>query len=296
MKIVTIEQGSTDWLALRRSKITATDCAAILGKSKYKSPHMVWMDKMGKSKTFDNEAMQRGRQLEPEARAYFNQKLGFNCQPIVALSDENPWQMASLDGWDAEKKVILEIKCPGESVFRDAQAGIFQEEYVLQCLHQLAVCDEARASWLCYYFKGSGIVESVEVGIASLGDEITQLIEKEAVFYKSYVLQFIEPPLGSLDYRARNDEEWEYLCQRWKEVKLKLEVWEKEEKSVREELIALAENQSCRGAGVQLTKYSRQGNVEYAKIPELKGVDLSAYRKPAIDAWRLTELENGEEQ
>ena len=98
MQIIQVAQGSGEWLTLRRSKITATDCAAILGKSKYKSPHMVWLDKRGKSKPFDNEAMKRGRDLEPEARDYFNKKLGLNCTPVVALSDENPWQMASLEG------------------------------------------------------------------------------------------------------------------------------------------------------------------------------------------------------
>lgn len=196
MKIIQVEQGSEEWLALRRSKITATDCAAILGKSKYKSRHMVWLDKMGKSKTFENEAMKRGKELEPEARAFFNRKFGYNCEPLVALSDENPWQMASFDGWDPDKKVLIEIKCPGEAAFRDAQAGKFQEEYILQCLHQLAVCPDALCNTLFYYFKGSQGVESVETTIDRDEVEIMGLTAEEAVFYRSYVLQFVEPPSG----------------------------------------------------------------------------------------------------
>lgn len=70
---------------------------------------------------------------------------------------------------------------------------------------------------------------------------------------------------------------------------------EEEERRLREQLIAAAGDESCRGAGVQLTKYSRQGNVDYSKIPELWGLNLSDYRKPPIDAWRLTELEKEEE-
>jgi putative phage-type endonuclease len=293
MKILDVVQGSDEWLALRRSKITATDCGAILGKSKYKSPHMVWLDKMGKSKPFDNDAMKRGRELEPEAREYFNRKFGFNCVPVVALSDENPWQMASLDGWDAEKKLIIEIKCPGESVFRDAQAGILQEEYILQCLHQLAVCHEAEENYLCYYFKGSQGVETVEATILRTDIEIDDLTGIESVFYRSFVQSFVEPPLGPLDYQQRDDLEWWELCQKWKNVKYHMNNLAAEEELIRARLIELADGQSCRGCGVQATKYTRQGNVEYAKIPELRGVDLSAYRKPSIDAWRLTEITEG---
>lgn len=291
MKIIDCIQGSAEWLALRRSKITATDCAAILGKSKYKSPHMVWLDKMGKSKAFDNEAMKRGRELEPEARAYYNQKLGRNYQPAVVLSDENPWQMASLDGWDEEHKEVLEIKCPGESVFREAQAGNFSQDYVWQCLHQLSIDPTIRQVNLGFYYKAQDRVETTEACFGRDDNELKDLVAKEWAFYKDYVLRFVEPPLGSLDYQQRDDEEWERLCQQWKIIKQDLKDLEDDEKMIREQLISLAGDQSCRGAGIQLTKYTRQGNVEYAKIPELKGVDLSPYRKPTIDAWRLTELD-----
>jgi len=294
MQIIDIQQGSPAWLELRRSKITATDCAAIMGKSKYKSPHMVWLDKMGKSVPFDNDAMKRGRELEPEARAYFNRKFGYSCVPVVALSDANPWQMASLDGWDAEKKVIIEIKCPGESVFRDAQSGKIQEEYVLQCLHQLAVCPDAQYNCLCYYFLGPTGPESIEATIHREEVEIIGLIAREEAFYRDFVLRFVEPPLGPLDYQEQNGNDWRYYSNQWREIKKQIEALEVEEKYVRNQLIDLADDQSCRGAGIQLTKYTRQGNVEYAKIPELRGVDLSAYRKPPIDAWRLSEIESSQ--
>ncbi len=294
MRIIEIAQGSEEWLALRRSKITATDCAAILGKSKYKSPYMVWLDKMGKSKQVDNEAMERGRRLEPEAREYFSKKLGMKFEPAVVISDENPWQMASLDGWNEENGVILEIKCPGEPAFREAQAGKIPEEYVLQCLHQLAVCDKAVQNRLCFYFEGIYGIETVEMAIGRDETEIVDLTAKERAFYQNHVLQFVEPPLGELDYQQREDEEWSYLCGQWRTIKKQMAEDELEEKALRDELISLAASQNCRGAGVQLTKYVRQGNVEYSRVPELKGIDLTPYRKPSIEAWRLSEIENKE--
>jgi hypothetical protein len=238
--------------------------------------------------------MRRGRELEPVARERYNKTWKLNCQPCVALSDENPWQMASLDGWDPDQQMLLEIKCPGESVFRDAQAGQFSAEYIWQCLHQLAVCPEARGNCLYFYFEGPNGPESTELVIDRSESDIVALTGLESVFYHNFVLQFVEPPLGPLDYQQRDDALWEELCFRYKIIKKEIEGWEAEEKIVREHLIGLADNQSCRGAGIQLTKYTRQGNVEYAKIPELRGVDLSAYRKPPIDAWRLSKVETNQ--
>jgi putative phage-type endonuclease len=195
MKIIEVEQGSESWLALRRSKITATDCAAIMGKSRYKSPHMVWLDKMGQIDRVDSAAMKRGRELEPEALAFFNQKYGCNCKPTVALSDKYPWQMASFDGWDSEKKILVEIKCPGEAVFRDAQAGWLQDEYGWQCLHQLAVNDETDRNLLFYYLPGLGSPETVEVGFDRDEAKIIDLTRAEGDFYHNFIRTFIEPQL-----------------------------------------------------------------------------------------------------
>jgi len=190
--------------------------------------------------------------------------------------------------------MLLEIKCPGESVFRDAQAGQFSADYIWQCLHQLAVCPEAIGNCLYFYFEGSNGPESTELVVDRHESDIVALTASESVFYHDYVLQFVEPPLGPLDYQEQNGNDWRYYSNQWREIKKQIEALEVEEKYVRNQLIDLADDQSCRGAGIQLTKYTRQGNVEYAKIPELRGVDLSAYRKPPIDAWRLSEIESSQ--
>ena len=43
-------------------------------------------------------------------------------------------------------------------------------------------------------------------------------------------------------------------------------------------LIALAEQPSEFGFGVTVTRFWKQGSVDYKKVPELKGVDLNPYR------------------
>ncbi|MFO1392753.1 MAG: hypothetical protein U1F09_03170 [Steroidobacteraceae bacterium] len=53
-------------------------------------------------------------------------------------------------------------------------------------------------------------------------------------------------------------------------------------------LIALAAHASEKGAGVQVTRYWKQGSVDYKKIPELKGLDLERYRSAAREEVRVT--------
>lgn len=42
------------------------------------------------------------------------------------------------------------------------------------------------------------------------------------------------------------------------------------------------------GAGVTVTRFWRQGSVDYKKVPELSGVDLDQYRKRATEEARVT--------
>ena len=62
---------------------------------------------------------------------------------------------------------------------------------------------------------------------------------------------------------------------------------EKEEEEVRKQLIFLSGESNTKGAGISLCQIQRKGNVDYSKIPELRGVDVEKYRKPAINSWRI---------
>ena len=47
------------------------------------------------------------------------------------------------------------------------------------------------------------------------------------------------------------------------------------------------------GCGVELLRSSRRGTVDYAAIPELRGVNLEPYRKPPVTVVRINFLEPG---
>ena len=58
--------------------------------------------------------------------------------------------------------------------------------------------------------------------------------------------------------------------------------------AARQTLIALAQHPKEHGAGVSVTRYWKQGNVDYKKVPQLQGVDLSLYRGKARQEVRVT--------
>lgn len=92
------------WLADRRSCITGTDLAAILGLSKFSSPIQVYLDKKGQTETTENEAMRWGRRLErPILEAYADtvgepiefadpfQLIRCPAQPLLGASLDARW-------------------------------------------------------------------------------------------------------------------------------------------------------------------------------------------------------------
>jgi hypothetical protein len=58
-------------------------------------------------------------------------------------------------------------------------------------------------------------------------------------------------------------------------------------------LESLATARRTHGCGVELLRSSRKGPVDYAAIPELRGVNLEAFRKPPVPVVRINFLEPG---
>lgn len=112
------------------------------------------------------------------------------------------------------------------------------------------------------------------------------MIIEEKIFLECLINK--TPPEPSLnDYVERNDPLWEQYALRWKSVTECIKKLEEEEQELRKQLIQLAGQSNSKGAGVSLCQVQRKGNIDYANIPELKMIDLEAYRKPVTSCWRL---------
>ena len=66
-----------------------------------------------------------------------------------------------------------------------------------------------------------------------------------------------------------------------------LEAAQKEERKKLEAFAKASGAAVVRGGGITASRLTRQGNVDYAAIPELAGVDLDAYRKAPTTYWKI---------
>jgi putative phage-type endonuclease len=120
MRVISLNQGTPEWLDYRKTKICASDIASVMGLNPYKSPWECYQEKNGNKFPFVSDRMRRGVELEPEARSRVNEVLEAHYVPLC-VEHEIGWMFASLDGYDAGAQVpIVEIKCPGLETHRIA--------------------------------------------------------------------------------------------------------------------------------------------------------------------------------
>ena len=199
-----LEQGSQQWLAIRRKHITATDSSVILGMNPWKSPYILWREKLGLDEPPPpNEAMIRGSEMEASARNYLCGYLQRDFIPLVVFSNQSPFMMASLDGITLEKDLIVEIKCPGKRDHDLAKKGHIPLKYFPQIQHQLYVCELEEA----LYFSFDG-VKGVLVEVKRHDRFIDEMLLWEEKFYES--MMNLEPP-----EKVDSDYVWEEM-QRFK--------------------------------------------------------------------------------
>jgi len=283
MKRLNMEQGSAEWLKWRKTVITATDCPAILGSSPWQTPYKCWQRKLGLvDEQPSNAAMDRGRKLEPEARALFIQECGIHFEPACVESDQIEILGASLDGINAAGNLILEIKCGGENLHNQAQHGIIPDYYLDQMQHQLLVTGAEK----CYYYSYNG-KSGTCIEVLPDPNFAPRFLPIARAFWKS--VAFFEPPALSIkDYRDMNDNlSWKEYTDIYLETDAQIKALEDKKEYVRKKIIELCDGQSCQGSGLKVMSVIMKGRVDYEKIPEISNLDLNKYRKASTQSWKF---------
>ena len=196
-------QGSSAWLRFRQGKIGASDSPIIMGVSPWQTPHGLWRDKKGlnfnpnavKGKSM-NWAIEKGLRWEPMARARYEIINDIPMEPAVLTHPEHEFLIASLDGWNAQARRVLEIKIPGKEVFEAAKAGVVHEKYVYQLEHQMLVSQADDVHFYCCKVETKDgkekITDSALVVYKSNPDLRDKLIPKLHEFWG--YMQRNEPP------------------------------------------------------------------------------------------------------
>ncbi len=179
-KEITLEQGSSAWLAWRNEGIGASDASTIMGENRFKSREELLHKKIHQINEPANAAMMEGTRLEPQAKMAYEKSVGFNVEPLCIESIEYPWLKASLDGISQKRDSLVEIKC-GKSAMREAQRGIVPTYYYGQIQHQLMVTGLDKIDYWCYRPESGGIL------LEALRDNsyIRRLLMIELEFYNA---------------------------------------------------------------------------------------------------------------
>lgn len=277
------KQGTPEWLAWRSRGLGASDAPAVMGRSKWATPYGLYRQKLGLDPGPKmNPAMARGIKLEPAARAAYERHTGNVMVPVVLECIEHPILRASLDGLEANGKIILEIKCPGKEAHMLAQNGLVPENYIDQVQQQLYVSGAEVAHY--WSFDGEdGVLVSVfpdPVRIQAIIDESTRFWER-------------------VQTMTWSSDEWEAAAAIWRAAKAACDEADEIEERARKTLISLLKDDEPKreGAGVVVTRVNRKGGFDYDAFLKEKGISITIddelkHRKKSQDTVQVREAAN----
>jgi len=230
--------------------------------------------------------MQRGLELEPEARKAFEAMTGEFVNPEFRLHPDIKWMGASFDGIN-ESGVICEIKCPGKDDHVCAVAGKVPEKYMPQLQHQMYVAQVGQA----YYFSyRPGDLEPCAIIHVSADREFQKkMIAAEKEFWD--MVQSKTPPEPTdRDIQVREDRAWLMMEEELLGTIRQIEELEARKEGLRATMIEMCEGRATKGYRLKLSPIPTKGSIDYSKIEILKEIDLEQYRKPSSIRWRVDQV------
>lgn len=214
---IELDQQTNEWRAWRGKGIGASEAAAIMHASPFKTPFQLWLEKTGRVQPkAPTRAMAHGNASEPRAREQFIKEQGIEIAPACFEYDDEPLIRASLDGWNEAERLVVEIKSPttDDRDHRKAKEGSVPEYYWIQMQHQMAVADAKHGIYYSW-FDGEGIAIPVKRAEDYWFDE---LLPAEQEFLRRVRENVWPEPKGVIDksddadvrmaFMARRDAKW----------------------------------------------------------------------------------------
>ena len=153
MKIHNFEQRTDEWYAIRKGKMTASNAETIIANGKgletYIYNLMAEYYSSAEKENYINADMQRGIDLEPEARLEFEFYTDLDVQE-VGFIEYNEFIGVSPDGLVGDDGLI-EIKCPNDSIyFKLLLSNNIKPEYIAQMQMQMYVTNRQYCYFVSY--------------------------------------------------------------------------------------------------------------------------------------------------
>lgn len=279
-----MDQASEKWHKWRGAGIGSSDAPVIMGYEQYLTKHQLCLEKMGVWKRPEaGYAAEFGHMYEPQARARFNLIHDLDIKPECVEHSEFKYLRASLDGADLDKRVFVEIKYMGEKNFqwcRENKKPL--EHHHAQLQHQFLTTGFERAFYIPYTLtEDKRQIKEIEY-ILIVPDRSyieKELFPAEQEFWSRVVNQE-PPPLGPNDEKMVKEKSVIVLADELLKSRIEIKKLEARNDEIEKELKKISNHPVVNfGGKLKLIRYFRKGSVDYAKVPQLKGVDLEPYRK-----------------
>jgi len=163
------DQGSAEWLGLRRGCLTASACSKVIGikgepsKSATRESYLYELAAEivtgGATENYVNAAMQRGTAEEPHARAWYETRVRPVREVGFVFRDESARNIgASPDGLCADRGLEIKVLLPANhcrylcamSAAKAAASSVIQLEHRMQCQFAMWVTGIQQWDYLLY--------------------------------------------------------------------------------------------------------------------------------------------------
>lgn len=172
------------------------DCAAVLGLSRYRTPLQVWAQKTGQIPAVDPELEKKifirlGSKLEQAVADLFMEETGKQVVPEagVLFHPRYPFIGGNIDRRVVGEDAILECKTAGHFKRHEWESEEIPVEYILQCVHYLAVTGAKRAYIAVLLGNTEFKYKTIERDEVLIAD----VVKKEVAFWEKFVVPRVMP-------------------------------------------------------------------------------------------------------
>ncbi|MDB5606677.1 MAG: hypothetical protein JWP25_3577 [Bradyrhizobium sp.] len=219
-----IVQGTAEWHAIRLGKVTASRIADVVARTKtgWGASRANYMAELiaerltgTPAETYSNAIMQRGNEIEPDARAAYEfltdaeiEQIGFVPHPKIVATGASPDGLIGDDG-------LVEIKCPNTATHIETLlGGTVPNKYVVQIFWQMACTGR---KWCDFVSFDPRLPESMRLFVRRLHRNDTEIARLEGLVVEfigeldnkvSELVRIYEPDFqsGAVGLRAADDE------------------------------------------------------------------------------------------
>lgn len=277
-------QGTPEWLEARKKRITASQVPVLFDLSPYQTRLQLAEEKTSGLEApvdeFKQRLFQKGHDAERAGRDWVQSNLGLTLLPLVLVSSETPELMASLDGMDEEKGVIFEAKYMGRDNLKRVDSGDIPPHHLCQMQAQLKVSGAESCIYFAMDDDGNAVHHTIKPD-SNYGRDIAEA----AIKFMAQISRGEMPEPSERDFFTPNDPRFEELAKLHSQMKAISDQYDAMERMLLEEY---GTYRRVKAGEVQITRYLQKGNVQYAKIPQLKGIDLDKYRAAPSERVRVT--------